>query len=440
MRINLPLPQKNLKSSQFVIKPFDKLKLDLNFPIQKHSTMNSENERQYRTIFQKFIHATPMEIEQYADESATLVLPNAPSPLVQSLCSDVGDIFREEPCLLEISSPCIIIGDIHGHILDLLRVLKVFGLPDKTPFVFLGDLVDRGEFSVETVILVFLLKVLFPDNVHIIRGNHEFEFMSTQCGFSKQIDHFYDNGQELFESFLVTFSSIPLGCLIDGTTLCMHGGLGPGVFSLSQFRKQERPINDFGEDFVNSVLWSDPHEGIKMYAESTRGTGYYFGCDATKEFCEANNIHTIVRGHECVLPGIKWMFDRSVVTVFTASNYCGLMGNNAGVLEVKGPDQFEEHKFPPLQYLKRSAAIFKSTARNPRRRLGTMPAHSAGKIPTVSTLEKLPSLNHHPTTGSTGSPHEKQKVERLPLIKPTASMGRGLSLQGTVPCLKKKLF
>lgn len=395
--------------------------------------MNTDNEKQYRQIFSKFLSATPLEIEKYADESATIVLPSVSAQLVQSLCSDVGDLFREEPCLLEIPSPAIIVGDIHGHILDLFRVLKEFGLPDKVPYVFLGDLVDRGEFSIETVILVFLLKIFFPDNVHLIRGNHEFELLSANCGFAKQLADHFENAGEVFESFVDAFSFIPLACLIDGTVLCIHGGLGPGVFSLSQFRKQERPINDFAEDFVNSVLWSDPQEGLEDFAPSNRGTGFFFGAPSVKEFLEANNLTTIVRGHECVLPGVQWMFDKSIVTVFTASNYCGLMGNHAGVLEVKSKGVFESHSFPPLPYLKRDSVIFRSTTRTPRTtRLATLPNHSTASISTFSTLQKLPSLSQ-----STGTP-VKRGMEKVHLIKPTPSVGRGLQLQPTLPTFKKR--
>ena len=398
--------------------------------------MKAENERQYRQLFTKFLNACPLEIEKYADESATMVLPSVPSSLIKSICADVGDLFREEQCLLELRAPCIIVGDLHGHILDLYRVFKEFGLPDKIPYVFLGDLVDRGEFSLETVILVFLLKLNFPDNVYLIRGNHEFELLSGNCGFAKQINDHYDDFSEVFEAFCITFSFIPLGCLIDGSTLCLHGGLGPGVFSLSQFRKQERPINDFADDFVNSVLWSDPQEGLQGFAPSNRGTGFFFGRDAAKEFLEANNIKTIVRGHECVRPGIQWMFDNSVVTVFTASNYCGLMGNNAGVLEVKEKDVFESHSYPPLPYLKRDAAIFKSAARTQRHRLATLPNASAANITSFSssfsTLQKLPSLIH-----SSGSPI-KNKTEKVHLIRPTPSVGRALQLQPTLPSFKKR--
>lgn len=351
----------------------------------------------YRTLLGRFVCATPLEIERYAEESVNIVLPTVPATMVRTICEDVGELFRDGPSLVEIPAPCIVIGDLHGHILDLLRVIKKFGMPDKIPFVFLGDLVDRGEFSIETVLIVFLLKLVHPENVHVVRGNHEFDFLSRQCGFMAQLKNFYDE-QDLFECFMVTFSFMPLGCLIDEGILCIHGGLGPGVFSLSQFRKMERPVDNFDDDFIGSVLWGDPHDATNTFTPSSRGTGYFFGAEATKEFLTANRLTTLVRAHECVMGGVRRMFDGACVTVFTASNYCGLMGNSAGILEVKGRNLMHTHEFPPLQYLKRGSAVFRSMASGSSRvRFGSRSIASPKVPPTNANLSsscnKLPPLS-----------------------------------------------
>lgn len=325
-----------------------------------------ENYSNYTKLFGNFMNSCPLDIEKYANGTASLVLPALPKDLVLSLCSDVGDMLRDSPNMLELATPISVVGDIHGHILDLLRILKLCGTPDKVKYLFLGDIVDRGEFSVETAILVFLMKVLFPENVYIIRGNHEFEFLCTQCGFSTQLEQeFHDDN--MLDSFLVTFSYLPISALIDNKILAVHGGIGPSCFSLNQLKKVERPINDFADDYISSILWSDPLDGIEFFQPSTRGTGFFFGDKATNEFVTQNGISMIIRGHECVMSGCEFKFDNQLVTVFSASNYCGLMNNDAGVLIIKNVNQFETKQFPPLKYLKRDNTIFRAFGGSPRR-------------------------------------------------------------------------
>jgi protein phosphatase len=156
-----------------------------------------------------------------------------------------------------------------------------------------------------------------------------------------------------------TFSYMPLSCLIDENILCVHGGLGPSCFSLSQIARISRPIDDFGDDLIDSVLWSDPNPDISRFEPSLRGTGYCFGEEAIEEFMSQNELRLIIRGHECVPNGIQWIFNRRVVTVFGASNYCGIMGNNAGVLVIEPSNVYKEYIMGSLPFLIREQVVAK---------------------------------------------------------------------------------
>ena len=314
----------------------------------------------YKNILDLYMNAFLCDVSFYAEQKVRLQLPYIEPTLIRDLINDARKSFEEEPIVLSVKSPCIVVGDLHGQILDLFRILNIFGLPPRQKYVFLGDFVDRGEFSIEVIIIVFILKVLYPDNVNIIRGNHEFEFLSSQCGFMTQMIEFFGDNV-LFNYFINAFEYLPLAAKIDNQMLCVHGGIGPSLKSLSQIMCLRRPISDYGEEILDSVLWSDPSDDIDYFTESTRGTGYFFGEKATEEFLQNNNIKMIIRGHECVNNGCELKFNNQLITVFSASNYCGLVNNQAGVLEITGPMTYKIRQFPPLTWLLRSNVIFNSS-------------------------------------------------------------------------------
>ncbi|OHS97911.1 Ser/Thr protein phosphatase [Tritrichomonas foetus] len=324
-----------------------------------------ERIREYRDLFDNFMNSLTPDMTKYANRVSRFVLPIIPKEIIINLCQDVSEIFANENILLELNSPCVIVGDIHGHILDLYRIIAAFHIPNPTHYLFLGDIVDRGEFSLESCALVFLMKVLFPDHVHIIRGNHEFSFLCTQGGFSQQLTDVY-NDTPLLPNFIHAFSLMPLSAIIDDKIFCVHGGLGPSIFSVQQLKEIKRPIFDFGDPTIDSMLWSDPNTKVDFFGHSDRGTGCYFGSAAVADFLRSNNLSLLVRAHECVVQGIEYMFDNKLVTVFTASNYCGIVENQSGVLVVDS-NGVSEKRFPPLPYLKRALAIFKKPLKSTRK-------------------------------------------------------------------------
>ncbi|OHT14236.1 Ser/Thr protein phosphatase [Tritrichomonas foetus] len=301
-------------------------------------------------------------------DNPVLKLPTVDHLTVYSLCQAVDNILITEPIVLQLKSPCIIVGDLHGHILDLVRIIKRYGLPDPNAhllnnsgpkYVFLGDIVDRGEFSLECVLIIFLMKVLYPNNVYIIRGNHEFQCVCSMGGFYNEISKVYP-GTPVFASFMKTFSLIPLAAVIDRSVILVHGGIGPSNYLISDLETIPRPLIGFGIEQVDSILWSDPHNLIEEYANSQRGIGVKFGHKLFNNFMDKNNFKLMIRGHECVSEGISAHFNGKCLTVFSASNYCGLTNNKGAVLELVDGDscQYNIFTLKQLEYLKRDQVKF----------------------------------------------------------------------------------
>lgn len=202
------------------------------------------------------------------------------------------------------------------------------------------------------------MKVLWPQHVFIIRGNHEFKEICSEGGFLSEIQSIYGN-TNVAKHFFSAFEMIPLAALVQNKILCIHGGIGPNVEQISDIEKVSRPLCGFNEEISSSILWSDPNETIQFFSPSPRGSGYIFGQKAFMKFLTQNNIDLVVRGHECAEAGITMHFAKRLLTVFSASNYCGISPNKFAVLAILGSGLRKEATvFLPLRFIKRNQAIF----------------------------------------------------------------------------------
>jgi serine/threonine-protein phosphatase 4 catalytic subunit len=251
---------------------------------------------------------------------------------VKKLCQMAVEILVEESNVQNISSPVTICGDIHGQFYDLKELFSVGGECPDTNYLFMGDFVDRGFYSVETFLLLLALKVRYPDRMYLIRGNHE-------CRQITQVYGFYDECVKKYGSVNVwryctdVFDYLSLSAMIDGRALCVHGGLSPNINTIDEIRAIDRKREVPHEGPMCDLLWSDP-EDIKGWGLSPRGAGYLFGDDACKSFNEKNGLKLICRAHQLVMEGYKWMFEQELVTVWSAPNYCYRCGNVASLLEL----------------------------------------------------------------------------------------------------------
>ena len=340
----------------------------------------------FKQLFDTFAAIISVDVSDYVSGKTRLTFPIVPQSLLESLCTRLTDIFRKEPVVLDLPHTFAIVGDLHGHILDLLRILKNNGFPPERNYLFLGDIVDRGEFSVESITLVYLMKLLWPSNVFLIRGNHEFAEMSQRCGFSAELLNLYQT-TTVESAFLESFAWMPLGAVLDNTVLCIHGGIGPSFKRIDQLRTTQRPLHNFGDEPATTVLWSDPLTSRPGFHPSSRGSGYFFGCDVLLTFLKESKLTAIVRGHECVEHGVDVIGGGKLITVFSASFYCGDRPNRSGLLLLMPNGEREAETYPPLPYFERDHAHF-----IPLMHILRMGPRCAPVPKATSRIERLPAL------------------------------------------------
>ncbi|XP_017975328.1 PREDICTED: serine/threonine-protein phosphatase PP1 isozyme 1 isoform X2 [Theobroma cacao] len=215
---------------------------------------------------------------------------------IRQLCLTAKKVFLNQPNLLELGAPINICGDIHGQYSDLLRLFEYGGFPPNANYLFLGDYVDRGKQSIETICLLLAYKIKFPDNFFLLRGNHE-------CASINRIYGFYDECKRhfsvrLWKVFTDCFNCLPVAAVIDEKILCMHGGLSPEMRSLDQIRAIERPIDVPDQGLLCDLLWADPDRDISGWGENDRGVSYTFGADKVAEFLKKHDLDLICRAHQ----------------------------------------------------------------------------------------------------------------------------------------------
>nr|GME03148.1 serine/threonine-protein phosphatase BSL3 [Ipomoea batatas] len=268
---------------------------------------------------------------------------------IADLCDNAERIFSSEPSVLQLKAPIKIFGDLHGQFGDLMRLFDEYGSPSTAgdiayiDYLFLGDYVDRGQHSLETITLLLALKVEYPHNVHLIRGNHEAADINALFGFRIEcIERMGErDGIWAWHRINRLFNWLPLAALIEKKIICMHGGIGRSINHVEQIENIQRPITmEAGSIVLMDLLWSDPTENdsVEGLRPNARGPGLVtFGPDRVMEFCNNNDLQLIVRAHECVMDGFERFAQGHLITLFSATNYCGT-ANNAGAILVLGRD------------------------------------------------------------------------------------------------------
>uniref|UniRef100_A0A8R1DVI0 Serine/threonine-protein phosphatase n=1 Tax=Caenorhabditis japonica TaxID=281687 RepID=A0A8R1DVI0_CAEJA len=324
-----------------------------------------------KLIFQ-WKHKTSMELFSAAE--------------LAELCVRARELFWADPIYLQLKAPLNVLGDIHGQFDDLLAMFDIRGWPltddefreisellaleademtklsksqsksviplqavpsrsvagadtdEETEegkfkrYLFLGDYVDRGAYSMEVVILLCALKLAHPTRVFLLRGNHESRSVNGQYGFYREVVYRYD--AQLYECFQNMFNVLPFCAIIEGAIMCMHGGISGDLHDFDQFSAYQRPVEVSDTGVLADLTWADPEPSILEYAPSPRGVSYLFGRTALRAFLKKHNLRLVVRGHQVVQDGYEFFDDRRLVTIFSAPNYCGQNDNTAVILSV----------------------------------------------------------------------------------------------------------
>lgn len=239
-------------------------------------------------------------------------------------------IFKEQKMLIELEAPLRVCGDIHGQYYDLLRIFEHCGLPGEFNYLFLGDYVDRGKQSLETICLLLAYKIKYPLKVHLLRGNHESSVTNRIYGFYDECKRRYN--VRLWRNFTELFNYLPVAALIDEKILCMHGGLSPDLRNLSSISEISRPTEIPDSGLLCDLLWSDPDKEVLDFDENDRGVSVVFGEKIVQEFNRKNDLDLIIRAHQVVDDGYEFFAQRQLITIFSAPNYCGEFDNSAGIM------------------------------------------------------------------------------------------------------------
>lgn len=251
---------------------------------------------------------------------------------IKTLIVKTKEILVKQPVLLELEAPIVILGDIHGQFFDLLRLFEFAGYPPKTNYLFLGDYVDRGKQSIETICLLMAYKIKYPENFFLLRGNHESETVNRLYGFYDECRRRYN--LRIWKLFTDMFNWLPVAAIIDDKIFCVHGGLSPELNTIDQVSLINRPTEVPNKGLLCDILWSDPCDETNTWDDNDRGVSFVFSKDIVKKFIQKNQLDLVVRAHQVVQDGYEFFADRSLVTIFSAPDYCGEYTNCGGMMLV----------------------------------------------------------------------------------------------------------
>ncbi|KAH9942708.1 Metallo-dependent phosphatase [Amylocystis lapponica] len=271
--------------------------------------------------------------------------------------SQTTDLMSQEPNMLQVESPVIVCGDIHGQYYDLMKIFEVGGTFDDNNYLFLGDYVDRGYFGIECLIYLYAMKLWYPRQLLLLRGNHECRHLTEYFTFKRECLHKYS--PIVYDACIRSFQALPVTALIDGKFFCVHGGISPELMRLEDLDKMNRFCEPASYGLLCDLLWADPipnfgHEqdptyehpqgvapGSTFEPNHTRGCSYYFTYDAACRFLEQNQLLGIFRGHEAQDAGYTMHRKTptkkfpSVITIFSAPNYLDAYHNRGAIIKYK---------------------------------------------------------------------------------------------------------
>ncbi|KAJ3506895.1 hypothetical protein NLJ89_g6609 [Agrocybe chaxingu] len=283
---------------------------------------------------------------------------------ITTICLAARDVFLSQPTLVELSPPVKIVGDVHGQYSDLIRLFEMCGFPPAANYLFLGDYVDRGKQSLETILLLLCYKIKYPENFFLLRGNHE-------CANVTRVYGFYDECKrrcniKTWKTFIDVFNCLPIAAIVASKIFCVHGGLSPSLHSMDDIKRIQRPtdVPDYG--LLNDLLWSDPSDTALDWEDNERGVSYCFGKAIINEFLVRYDMDLICRAHMVVEDGYEFWNDRTLVTVFSAPNYCGEFDNYGACMSVSEDLLCAFELLKPLD----GAALRKEMTKAKRKRYG----------------------------------------------------------------------
>ncbi|CAG8937609.1 unnamed protein product [Penicillium salamii] len=284
---------------------------------------------------------------QAGQSKATKKLCLEPTEIL-AICSIARNLFLSQPVLLELNAPVHIVGDIHGQYTDLLRIFELSGYPSTTNYLFLGDYVDRGKQSLETILLLLCYKLKYPETFFLLRGNHECANISRIYGFHDECKR--RSSIKVWKTFTDVFNCLPIAAVVAEKIFCVHGGLSPNLADMNDIRNIVRPTEIPGQGLLTDLLWSDPANIKDWGPNDDRGVSWTFGRKPVANFLKRHGLDLVCRSHMVVETGYEFFGERNLVTIFSAPNvslldfvvrhrltcakYCGEFDNWGAIMTV----------------------------------------------------------------------------------------------------------
>lgn len=271
--------------------------------------------------------------------------------LVLKLVKDAKLIIENTPSLLKLKYPIKIFGSINGQYNDLIKYFNLWGQPseyqgdiESFDYLFLGNFVNRGSFSLEVLCLLLSLKIKYPEQIHLLRGSHEDLEISKAYGLYEEckvkLKDETEKPDSVFSNICLLFEYLPLAATINDKILCVHSGIGEKVKTLDDISSIKKPLKVSDCQIALDILWSVPSVNFNPdeYKVNNLTTAYRkrtYDENMIIEFFKNNKIDLIIRSHDTIEPGFEKVFDNRIVSIFSATNYCNFYKNDGGIIFIK---------------------------------------------------------------------------------------------------------
>ena len=320
------------------------------------------NKHEYNeNLILKFIQNLLRPFDWYDKQKMNNLHSNLPftSEEIYDLLKEVKPLIEKDPSLIKIRSPCKIFGNLYGIYNDLMRFFESFGNPSDDnqmgdinvmQYIFLGDFCDRGFYSLEIILLLFALKVKYPDFIYLIRGHHEDKSINEHYGLGaecqERLNDNIKNPLSIFSNINKAFDFLPFGVLVDNNILLVHGGIGTSINSLDDIENIKRPISveynvtNNEQLHIIDLLWSeycDEIDGVDVNNERDKfqkGFIVKYGRSRLNKFLDDNKISLLITSHQYVKGGFTTFNNDRILIVFSATNYMDKCGNVGGMITI----------------------------------------------------------------------------------------------------------
>ena len=266
------------------------------------------------------------------------VIQNYTEQDIKTLIKDVEKILEIEKNLIVIpKGKTMVVGDLHGDLETLHRIISLFFREEFKTLIFLGDYVDRGAKQVEVINVLFYYKKLMPDRIVLIRGNHEDPIINRQYGFYDEVRLKFRKSREMFRDYNHAFAHLPLAAITWNRIFCVHGGIPDGLDEIKDINHLPTNQEEISDPITKQLMWNDPKDHLKNFKQSSRGPGIKkFGREAFEDFIERNQIKGIIRSHEKFKNGYKSYFNEKLISIFSSRSYSKKVSTVVGVIHREG--------------------------------------------------------------------------------------------------------